>query len=97
MTTRHEPHRHLDRPSGWVCRWAGFIPPGGTVLDLACGGGRHTRFLAARGFRVEAVDRDPAAVAELAAIPGVRTRCADLESGPWPYASQTFSAVVVVN
>jgi 2-polyprenyl-3-methyl-5-hydroxy-6-metoxy-1,4-benzoquinol methylase len=42
--------------SPWVERHAGLIPAGGRVLDLACGRGRHTRFLSARGWRVVAVD-----------------------------------------
>jgi len=67
------------------------------VLDVACGNGRHARWLAARGHPVEAVDRDAALLAELAAIPGITTRCADLEAGAWPYAGQAFAAIVVVN
>ena len=90
-------HHDLETPSAWVCRWAEYIPPGGRVLDLACGSGRHARWLAARGHAVEAVDRDAAALAELASAPGITTRCADLENGPWPYAGETFSGIVVVN
>ena len=39
-------------PSDWVCRWTHLIAPGGQVLDLACGGGRHMQWLAAQGHRV---------------------------------------------
>ncbi len=67
------------------------------MLDVACGNGRHARWLAARGHPVEAVDRDAALLAKLAAIPGIATRCADLEAGAWPYAGQAFAAIVVVN
>ena len=90
-------HHHVETPSAWVCRWAERIAPGGPVLDVACGGGRHARWLSARGHPVEAVDRDAALLAELAAIPGITTRCADLEAGAWPYAGQAFAAIVVVN
>ena len=38
------------QPSDWVQRWARLIRPGGTVLDVACGSGRHFRWLAAQGF-----------------------------------------------
>lgn len=48
------------------------------------------------GFLVYAVDRDAAAVATLAALPGVEAKVADLESGPWPYAS-SFGGIVVTN
>ena len=48
----------LAPPSDWIVRWASLIRPGGAVLDLACGSGRHARWLATLGFEVDAVDRD---------------------------------------
>jgi ubiquinone/menaquinone biosynthesis C-methylase UbiE len=36
-------HAPLPEPSPWLRRWAHLIRPGGTVLDLACGSGRHLR------------------------------------------------------
>lgn len=93
----------VSTPSAWVCRFASLIPAGGEVLDLACGGGRHSRWLAGSGYRVEAVDRDVAMLAEFidfAALGGVRVREADLEAGEWPYAGRpgrTFSGIVVTN
>jgi SAM-dependent methyltransferase len=90
-------HPHLETPSAWVRRWAERIPAGGRVIDLACGSGRHARWLAARGHPVEAVDRDPALLAALRGVAGVTPRCADLEAGPWPYSGQHFAAIVVVN
>ncbi|HXF77397.1 MAG TPA: class I SAM-dependent methyltransferase [Usitatibacter sp.] len=82
-------------PSAWVRRWAASIRPGGAVLDVAAGSGRHSRFLASLGFEVEAVDRD---VSQLAgAAPGVRATEADVEAGPWPFAGRRFDAIVVTN
>ena len=92
----NSPHE-LQTPSPWVARWAALVPAGAEVLDLACGYGRHTRFFASRGCRVLAVDRDAAAVASLAAATGVVTRAADLEAAPWPFAPDSFDAVVVAN
>lgn len=93
MTTNPD----LLAPSLWVSRFASLIPRGGVVLDLACGGGRHTRLLAGQGYGVEAVDRDAASLGELAAISGVHVREADLESGTWPYGGRTFAGIVVTN
>jgi len=91
-----DPH-DLTTPSVWVVRWADQVPTGGRVLDLACGNGRHSRFFATRGHPVEAVDRDPAKLAALAGIPGISTRCADLEAREWPYPGDQFAGIVVVN
>lgn len=87
----HDP----DSPSDWVKRFSALIPPESRVLDLACGKGRHARLLAAMGHRVEAVDRDADALANLAGVEGVSVRQADLEGGPWPYHTEAFDAVVV--
>jgi SAM-dependent methyltransferase len=65
------------------------------VLDLACGTGRHARWLAAQGFAVTAVDRDADAVQALRAIAQVQV--ADLEGAPWPLPGVRFDAVVVTN
>jgi SAM-dependent methyltransferase len=84
-------------PSPWVRRFAPLIAAGGEVLDLACGGGRHARFFAGLGYRVEAVDRNEELLAGLAGIEGVTTRRADLEGGPWPYFGRAFDGIVVTN
>ncbi len=89
------PHAALAAPSPWVQRGAAWIRPGGTVLDLACGSGRHVRWLAAQGFVVTGVDRDAAAVAPLRGLAEIVV--ADVEGGPWPLAGRRFDAVVVTN
>lgn len=86
-------------PSPWIVRWCDLIVPGGSVLDVACGSGRHLRWLQARGHRVTGVDRSPEALASLAALAttGAEIVDADIEAGPWPFAGRTFDAVVVTN
>lgn len=90
-------HATLAAPSAWVARFAARVPTGASVLDLACGGGRHARLFAARGCRVEAVDRDAAALAQLQGVAGVTPLVADLEQEAWPLAGRTFDALVVTN
>ena len=90
-------HPPTPTVSTWVARFAAAIKASGAVLDLACGSGRHARYLAELGVQVEAVDRDAAALAQLSGMPRVTTRCADLEGGAWPYAGRTFDAIVVTN
>lgn len=84
-----------ESPSPWVQRWAHLIAPGGSVLDVACGHGRHVRYLASLGHPVTGVDRSADA---LASLQGVGTTVlADIENGPWPLPGQRFHAVVVTN
>ena len=84
-----------QKPSPWVARFAPLIKPGGTVLDLACGSGRHLRWLATQGFALTGVDRDTAAVEPLRGSGEVIV--ADVENGPWPLTDRRFDAVVVTN
>jgi SAM-dependent methyltransferase len=81
--------------SSWITTWAGLVPSGAAVLDLAAGNGRHTRFFAGRRHPVTAIDHD---VSGLAATDTVEVIPADLEDGStWPLAGRTFGAVVVTN
>ncbi|ARJ67840.1 SAM-dependent methyltransferase [Magnetospirillum sp. ME-1] len=82
-------------PSAWIARFAALVPAGGCVLDLACGGGRHSRLFLDRGHAVTALDRD---VAQARLAEGAELMAADLEDGsPWPLAGRRFDAVVVTN
>ena len=66
------------------------------MLDLAAGGGRHTRLLLDRGFRVRAVDRNIAALAPLAG-PRCNVEQVDLETGaPWPLGGG-HDGIIVTN
>ena len=81
----------MIEPSDWVVRWAPLIKFG-TVLDVACGSGRHASFFLRNGLKVVAVDREPRI------IPGARFIQADLEGGnPWPLQGEKFDGVVVTN
>jgi len=89
--------RH-DAPSPWIRRFAWLVPAGGTVLDLACGAGRHARHFLGLGHPVLALDRDLAGVADLEGQPGVALLRADLaDGGAFPLAGRRFAGVVVTN
>jgi len=93
-----------EAPSPWIQRWSHLLPTNGTVLDLACGYGRHVRWFAARGHPVVALDRNQQALdtlADLRAEGQVTTVLADVESDAWPLmvngAPRRFDAVIVTN
>jgi SAM-dependent methyltransferase len=81
--------------SDWVTRWAAACPARGRALDLACGGGRHLRWLAAQGWTVTGVDRDAQALASLQGLGELIQ--ADLEGAAWPLAGRQFELVVVTH
>lgn len=55
------------------------ILPLGKVLDIACGNGRNSKFLADRGFVCECVDISCVAMSKLANTKGIIPMCLDLD------------------
>ncbi|TMJ49965.1 MAG: class I SAM-dependent methyltransferase [Alphaproteobacteria bacterium] len=96
MTRGAETGRSSQTPSAWVERFVPLIRPGGLVLDLAAGAGRHSRILIERGFAVRAVDRDISALLTLAG-PRCEVSQVDLETGaPW-LLGEGYDGIVVTN
>jgi len=84
-------------PSAWVQSHAGLVAPGGTVLDVAAGGGRHAHYFKDLGYQVTSLDRDVSRRQDLAGQ-GVEVVAADLEDGsPWPLGVRKFDGIVVTN
>lgn len=84
-----------ETPSEWVLRWSHLIAPGSTALDVACGAGRHLRWLHSLGHKATGVDRSAEALAACEGLGELVT--ADIENSPWPLAGRQFGAVVVTN
>lgn len=97
------PHPPLTEASEWVQRWSHGVPAGGTVLDVACGFGRHLRWFHSRNHPVVGVDRSSVAIESVAHLGEMVV--ADIELGPWPFVTpgttetglRQFDAVVVCN
>ncbi len=89
----------LGDASDWVKRWTPLAKPGGRMLDIACGQGRHMAWFAARGFDTIGIDRAPDVLH--AATPYGKCIQADIENGPWPLMQLgrplQFDVVVVTN
>ena len=87
-----------DLPSAWVQRWSHLVRPGGTVLDVACGHGRHARWFHQRNHPLALVDRSEAAMTSISLpAPACEAVVADIENGPWPFAGRQFAALVVTH
>jgi tellurite methyltransferase len=89
------------RPSLGVDRLVrdGRVPPG-PALDLACGDGRNAKYLAARGFRVSAVDISPAAITRLrraARARGLPVSAAVADIRDYPLPRERFALVVAAS
>jgi SAM-dependent methyltransferase len=86
-----------EQVSSWVQRFAPLVP-GGEVLDLACGTGRHARHMVTLGHSVVAVDQNADSLAA-AAGDGIVTSQIDLEAdgAVWPFGPGRFAGIVVTN
>lgn len=86
-------------PSPWIVRWSHLLPAGCSVLDVACGSGRHLQWFAQRGHAVHGVDKDTSAATALGLAAHLVQ--ADIENNAWPMGSpdapQQFGAVIVTN
>ena len=86
-------------PSDWVTRWSHLVPPAASVLDVACGSGRHLQWFSDRGHAVTGVDRDTSTAQ--ARHTGATLVQTDIENQPWPLLQdgmpQQFGVVVVTN
>ncbi len=100
MIVTNDTQHGSEPPSAWVKRWSHLVAPGGGVLDVACGYGRHARWFHERNHPVALVDRAQAAINSIASIipaHACEAVVADIENGPWPFAGRQFAAVVVTN
>ena len=93
------PHGH-GRASDWVERFLPGVPAGGTVLDIACGAGRHLRRALERGLMVAGLDRDVSGLCDLAGRADVEIFAHDLEAEgglDLPTGDRRFGGVIVTN
>ena len=74
------PHA-TSQASPWIRRFTPLIPAGASVLDVACGQGRHMRWLAEQGHAVLGVELSPVAVQQFFAEHGWQPRCHESRHG----------------
>lgn len=87
-----------DQPHPLVVQFAAQLPPG-RALDVACGAGRHSLYLAQQGWQVTAVDSSKVAIeilCERARKIGisVNAQVADLQTGEFTIEPDTCDLIV---
>ncbi|USG60712.1 class I SAM-dependent methyltransferase [Sneathiella marina] len=87
----------MKHVSPWVRKYSSLFPKEHPILDVACGNGRHSFFMHELGHDVFATDRDVAAINATQIPVDISIIEADLERQPWPFSTQIFSGVIVVN
>ncbi len=60
------------------------LATGSKALDIACGMGRHSKYLASIGFEVDALDISSVAIASLQNIPHIHPKEVDFDSYVFP-------------
>jgi tellurite methyltransferase len=109
MSCWRGPREHLARdpdpvvgPSSWLLQNSDLLAPGQSVLDLACGAGRHALLLASGGFEVRAVDRDAGTIEALRATAArlglaVRAQVLDLEQSEVDLGEAAHDLILGIN
>lgn len=88
--TPAQPNAWSQQPNPLIEHIWQQLPAACRVLDLGCGPGRDTLFLARHGFLVTAIDRSPEALQQLQfqatrlALPNIHTICHDLDTATFP-------------
>jgi tellurite methyltransferase len=82
---RHRQKMIPDAPVKLVTDFA-RLAPGKQALDIACGTGRNSRYLASEGFEVDALDISSVAIDSLQGIKGVHPKEVDFDTYGLPTA-----------
>lgn len=86
------------RPAGELLSDFSDNTPGKRALDLACGSGRHTLFLAEHGFEVDAVDISTVALDALRLVaPADRVTIIEADLDTFVLANRTYDLIVKTN
>jgi len=87
----------MNEPSSWIKKIIYSIEPGGNLIDIACGQGRHSIEFANR-YKIFAVDKNKNFLKKLKNIKNVETINEDLENSlKWSFTKNKFKVVLISN
>ncbi len=87
----------FSAPNSTVVEWADTLLPGGSILDIGCGVGRHCIYLGGCGFRMAGMDVSPSGIKQSQEACAARNipfegRVSDMSTLPW--LDSTFDAAL---
>ncbi len=88
-----ETTERLSQPIALVQQYS-KLAPGKQALDLACGLGRHSKYLVSEGFDVDALDISSVAISKLQNLPHINAQEVDFDSYPLP--KEKYDLIVCV-
>ncbi len=90
-------YRSFAPPNDTVVEWVEGVPPGGFILDVGCGVGRHLVYLGECGFQVAGVDISPSGVRLAQEACAERQIAVDVRVSAMPilpWADEMFDAAI---
>ena len=88
----------VSKPSNWIKNNLKDNISGLTLLDIACGSGRHSIYAASKGYKVISLDINKEKILNLIFNKSICPIQLDIEaSNAWPFINKTFDTVIVTN
>ncbi len=88
---KHQDNQIPNEPIKLVTQYA-KLATGKQALDIACGMGRHSKYLASIGFEVDALDVSSVAIASLQNIPHIYAKEVDFDT--YTLAKENYDLIV---
>ena len=88
----------VSNPSNWIKNNLKYTIEDLTLLDIACGSGRHSIYAASKGYKVISLDISKEKILNFKSVKSIYPIQIDLESSnAWPFINKAFDVVIVTN
>lgn len=87
-----------SKPSNWIKKYLNININKDTLLDVACGNGRHSFYAASLGYKVFSIDIDK----DKLSLTNFKKHISPIllnieEENSWPFIKRSFDTVIVTN